>query len=188
MADLKTELARSVAHNDREGVGANDASRGVDSVEIGRAVDAVEDAEAVLELAISDSEVINISAKFDSNEAAATVIDGASRFDDGVSSANRILNDLPKASVGESGIRLRDRNSSGFAIVAATEEAPTFQRSVVRHQQGKAFDLKRESVFVLNDGNDLGETLPSHLRTGLNVAIFNVVTHNFFFLQCVVVN
>ena len=155
-----------------KGVGANDASRGVHAVEIGRTVDTVEEAETVLELAISDSEVINIGAKFDSDEAAATVIDGASGFDDRARSSHCILHDLPEASVGESDVGLKHGNASGFAVVAATEETPAFQGSVVGNEEREAFDLERERIVELDNGDYIGGTVPSLLGSGLNVALF----------------
>ncbi len=180
MAHFETELTRSVTHYHCEGVRANDAGRGVDPVEVGRAVDAVEEAEAVLELAVADIESVEIGSQLDGDETAAAIIDRASRFDDGSSTADSVLDDFPEATIGESLIRLGDRNASGFAVVAATEVAPAFKRSVVGDEQRETLNLKRESVVESDNRDDLRKSLPSHFKTGLNVASFNVVSHNVF--------
>ena len=83
VAHLEAELAAGVTHHDREGVRADNAGRRVDPVEVGRTVDAVEEAEAVLELAVTNLENVKVSAKLHRNETAATIIDRASRFDGG---------------------------------------------------------------------------------------------------------
>ena len=180
MADLETKLASSVTHHHLESVGANDAGRGVDPVEVGAAVDAVEEAEAVLELAVAYIESVEIGSQLDGDETAAAIIDRASRFDDGSSTADSVLDDFPEATIGESLIRLGDRNASGFAVVAATEVAPAFQRSVVGDEQRETLNLKRESVVESDNRDDLRKSLPSHFKTGLNVASFNVVSHSVF--------
>jgi len=82
VAHLEAELAAHIAHDDCEGVRANNASRGVDSIEVGRTVDAVEEAEPILELAVANLESVEIGAELDGHETAAAVIDRASRFDD----------------------------------------------------------------------------------------------------------
>ena len=189
VADLETELARSVAHHHCEGVGANDAGRGVDPVEVSAAVDAVQEAETVLELTVANLENVEIGSELDGDETAAAIIDRASGFDGGSGSANSVLDDFPEATVGESLIRLGNRNASGFAVIAATEVAPALQRSVVGDEEGETLNLKRESVVEGDDGNDLGEAVPSLFDTSLNVAIFQMSCHSVvFFLQCVVVD
>ena len=180
MAHLKTELARVIAHYHCEGVRANDAGRGVHAVEVGAAVDAVEQRKTVLELAITHLESVEIGSQLDRHETAATIIDRASGFDHRTRTANSVLDDLPETRVGDCRVSIGNRNSDRLAIVTATEVAPTVERSIVGDQQGKPFDIERERIVELNDGNDLGEAVPSLFDSSLNVAIFLMSCHSIF--------
>ena len=186
---LEAELAAGVTHDDCERVRADDAGRRVDPVEVGRTVDAVEQRETVLEVTVPNLERIQIGAELHRNETAATVIDRASGFDGCARTANGVLNDLPEAGVGDGRIGIRNGNADRLAIVAAPEVAPAFQRSVVGDEEGETLDVIGESVLKLNDGNDLGEAVPSLFDSSLNVAIFEMSCHSIFsFLQCVEVD
>jgi len=180
VAHFETELTRSVTHYHCEGVRANDAGRGVDPVEVGAAVDAVEQRKTVLELTFAHLESVEVSAKFHRNETAATIIDRASGFDHRTAAAHCILDDLPETGVGDCRVSVGNRNSDRLAVVAATKVAPASERSVVCDQQGKTFDIEREGIVELNNGNDLGEAVPSLFDSSLNVAIFQVSCHSVF--------
>jgi len=180
VAHLEAELAAGVTHHDCEGVRANDASRGVHPVEVSAAVDAVEQRETVLELAITHLESVEIGSQLDRHETAATIIDRASGFDHRTRTANSVLDDFPEASVGNGRVSIGNRNSDRLAVVTATEVAPTVERSVVGDQQGQTFNVERERIVELNDGNDLGEAVPSLFDSSLNVAIFQMSCHSIF--------
>lgn len=189
VAQLEAELAAGVAHDDCEGIRANNAGRGVDSVEVGAAVDAVEEAEAILELAVAHLESVEIGPELHRNETAATVKDRASGFDDRTGTANSVVDNLPEAGVGDGGIGIRNGNADRLAVIGATEVAPALQRSVVGDEEREAFDVVGERIIELDDGNDLGEAVPSLFDSSLNVAVFEVSCHSVFsFLQCVVVD
>jgi len=180
MADLETELARIVTHHQLEGVGANDAGRGVDPVEVSGLVDAVEEREPILEGAIPNLEVIHVGAELHRHKATATVEDSASGLDGGISASDGVLDDLPEASVGESLITIGNRLPGRLVVVGATEVGPALKGAVIGSVKLLAFNVERESVRISDGGDDLGETVPSLFDTGLNVASFKLMSHSVF--------
>lgn len=183
---LETELAGPVAHRHRERVRADNAGAAVHAVQIRALVDAVEQGEPILELTITHLECIKIGLEFDGHEAAATVENRSSRLDHCTSSADSILHDLPETLVRHGAVSLRNRLADRLAVVGAAEVAPSLQLFLVLGEQRLTLDVERERIREVDNGNDLSHAVPRHLKSGLNVTIFNVCWHTVFSFWLVV--
>lgn len=178
VTQLEAELATAICHRHRERVRADDASRTVHAVQVGALIHTIEDAEAVLEHAISDLELVEVSAKAHRDKTTATVEDSASGLDHGTRTANGVLDDLPKPGIAHGDVSVRQSLADLQAVIAAAEVVLAFDRGdAILVEEATLLQLVGESVLETNFLHDLSEAVPSHLDSGLNVAHVDISRH-----------